>query len=304
MATSSTGRVLVYLRATPKEVPAIAKFTQSVVSSLADAINNEKGREKDEILVNCHLDQNRVVLSKAAGLEPLAAPLRRPPECPIKHLSESDVAKIPEDVLARGVAVGVVILLESSDAHVLVTRRAKHMRTFPGVWVPPGGSVEAGETLLETGLRELEEETGIAVPASDESGSSGRVLCLWESVYPPFLERGLPKRHHVVVYFLVRANDDHETLDEKIVLEPEEVDASAWLSKENVDFVVHGEEAPSGERRKETFKMKLLLEDGEVVSMDCPSEVLTAKAPVKGVDVERFSSGTIFALSEWLKASF
>ena len=35
------------------------------------------------------------------------------------------------------------------------------MRTFPGVWVPPGGHIELNETLLEAGLRELREETGL-----------------------------------------------------------------------------------------------------------------------------------------------
>ena len=32
-----------------------------------------------------------------------------------------------------GVDVGVVTILETSDTHVLLTRRAKHMRTFPGL---------------------------------------------------------------------------------------------------------------------------------------------------------------------------
>lgn len=51
------------------------------------------------------------------------------------------------------------------------------MRTFPGVWVPPGGHVELGETLLQAGLREMKEETGIQIEES-----SANILGLWEVV--------------------------------------------------------------------------------------------------------------------------
>ncbi len=304
---AAAGRVLVHLRTSGQKEGGVllAKFTQSVVSALAsssslDSSNRGGQEEGDEILVTCQLVEDKVVLSAAcSSSDPQAAvPLRRPPLCPIKRLSEEDVKRIGSEVTSRGVAVGVVVLLETADSKILVTRRAKHMRTFPGVWVPPGGSVEKGEGLLCAGLRELQEETGLRVSPQDET----RVLCLWESVYPPFLERGLPKRHHVVIYYHVRVGEECEALNSRLVLEPEEVDASAWLDKDNVELVVHGPNKQLSSRLAEkTFKMKLLLDDGVVSDVDCPAEVLFAKAPVSGVDVERFSSGTVFALSEWLK---
>jgi len=47
------------------------------------------------------------------------------------------------------------------DGRVLVTQRARGPAF--GVWTMPGGVVEAGETLTEALVREIDEETGMAV---------------------------------------------------------------------------------------------------------------------------------------------
>ena len=56
-----------------------------------------------------------------------------------------------------------------------------------------------------------------------------RVLCLWESVYPYILSMGQPKRHHVVVYLHLSLNTAAAELRNKMMLDPEEVDAAMWL---------------------------------------------------------------------------
>ncbi len=47
------------------------------------------------------------------------------------------------------------------DGRVLVARRARGPAL--GVWTMPGGVVEAGETLLEALVREIQEETGLTI---------------------------------------------------------------------------------------------------------------------------------------------
>ena len=63
------------------------------------------------------------------------------------------------------------------------------MRTFPNIWVPPGGSIDWDEnSLFAAGLRELHEETNLDV--KDEDVVSCKPLCMWESCYPTMLSKG------------------------------------------------------------------------------------------------------------------
>ena len=48
--------------------------------------------------------------------------------------------------------VGVAVLLRDASGHVLLTRRAASMRTFPQAWVLPGGHAEPGERLHEVSV--------------------------------------------------------------------------------------------------------------------------------------------------------
>ena len=75
-------------------------------------------------------------------------------------------------------AVTVVILRERSeerelgarsegDLEVLLIRRPAHMRFAAGVWVFPGGRVDAGESHDEAAVREVREETGLRLDVAD-----------------------------------------------------------------------------------------------------------------------------------------
>ncbi|WP_298929606.1 CoA pyrophosphatase [uncultured Ramlibacter sp.] len=51
----------------------------------------------------------------------------------------------------------------STQAALLLTRRAENLRSHPGQWALPGGSVDAGETPEQAALRELQEEVGLTL---------------------------------------------------------------------------------------------------------------------------------------------
>jgi 8-oxo-dGTP diphosphatase len=91
------------------------------------------------------------------------------------------------------------------DGHVLIARRARGAST--GVFTLPGGVVEAGEMLHEAVVREVMEETGIAIEPVALAG------------YREHVERdddGRIRRHFVILPFACRwiAGDGVPLLEE------------------------------------------------------------------------------------------
>ncbi|XP_066274307.1 nucleoside diphosphate-linked moiety X motif 17-like [Branchiostoma lanceolatum] len=221
--------------------------------------------------------------------------------CPITHLSPETAASLPTNTLNRGVDVGVAVVLETKDQHVLLTRRARHMRTFPRVWVPPGGHVEKGETLLEAGRRELQEETGLHLPECH-----GDVLGLWESVFPPMLNLGLPKRHHIVVYVHLLTQQSQAVLQDRLELQASEVDGAAWLDRSLVEAITASDQEEEGVSSSsssipKTFRATVLNPDGQVQTEDMSTTLLMIPSLQARQDQERVSTGTKFALAQWIK---
>jgi len=81
------------------------------------------------------------------------APLAALPKGALKVLYE-----VARHLLRRPV-VGIVIAAHTRDGRWLLIRRAD-----TGTWALPGGTLEWGETLRSTMVRELLEETGVANP--------------------------------------------------------------------------------------------------------------------------------------------
>ncbi|KAE8588753.1 hypothetical protein XENTR_v10022724 [Xenopus tropicalis] len=145
-----------------------AKFVQGITGQYS--ANNG-----DKALIHCGLDRNQFVISDRQFPSSAPVQLQRPSFCPIKNLSPTQAAALPGEIRNRGVDVGVAVLVQSVNKKVLLTRRSKSLNIFPNVWVPPGGHVEPGEQLLEAGLRELREETGLRL-----QGVPWCMLGLWE----------------------------------------------------------------------------------------------------------------------------
>jgi len=117
---------------------------------------------------------------------------------------------------------------------VLLTRRPRAMRTFPGAWVLPGGAVDAADgSTAAAALRELAEETGLApaAAAGPAPDADAAPFCLWESCYPTSFELWRQKQeaggrcsHFVICYHKV-AGDSQQALQ----LQADECDCAVWV---------------------------------------------------------------------------
>ncbi|XP_008321202.1 nucleoside diphosphate-linked moiety X motif 17 [Cynoglossus semilaevis] len=293
-------RILVYI-CKDQSTPQRAQFVQSVTSLFTEGAD-------DEVKVKFSLEENRFILFKGDGGAGVS--LKRPAFCPIKHLSVKETAALPLEIKNRGVDVGVAILLQSANQKVLLTRRAKQLRIFPNVWVPPGGHLEPDETLLAAGLRELKEETGLSL---DPEVVCPKVLVLWESVYPPLLSSGLPLRHHIVVYLLICSPLSHLQLQSSLSPSPAEVSACLWadagLARAMVSAVdgedgglEKDEEGVAAEKLPTSVSVSVVSTGGALSQATLPLSVLLRRAPISGPDVERVSTGTKVALEQWLRS--
>ncbi|XP_022381873.1 nucleoside diphosphate-linked moiety X motif 17 isoform X1 [Enhydra lutris kenyoni] len=230
-------------------------------------------------------------------------PRQRPPFCPFVALDQQQLraggTELPTN---RGVDLGVAVILQSSDQTVLLTRRTSTLSLSPNLWVPPGGHVELDEELLDGGLRELWEESGLQLPQDQVSWVP---LGLWESAYPPRLSWGLPKYHHIILYLLVVSQESQQQLQARIQPNPNEVSAFMWLGPDVAAAVATMEDGTETRHLPQELPPSILIvelkEDGGARRLALPVSTLLRTTPTTAEGKERVSSGTKFALRLWLQ---
>ncbi|XP_039214469.1 nucleoside diphosphate-linked moiety X motif 17 isoform X2 [Crotalus tigris] len=276
--------------------PQRARFEQSIVGHCCPP-------HEDSGIVHCALKPLQFLVSDQEFPGSTRLLLKRPPFCPIKHLTVEQRASLPTESRCQGVDVGVAVLLESANQKILLTRRARTLSLFPTAWVPPGGHIELEEELLDAGLRELEEETGLQL---QDGEFSWHLLALWESVYPPQLSQGLPQRHHIVIYLHLALHESHQQLQARLKPNEAEVSAVAWLDRPTLASIVATEDGAEGEipgagRGAPPTVSIVELEKGSTKTLVIPTATFLATA--QGEDVEQVSTGTKYALRQWLNLS-
>jgi dATP pyrophosphohydrolase len=114
--------------------------------------------------------------------------------------------------------VSVLVVIYTAALEVLLLERADH----PGYWQSVTGSCEAGETLFETALREVREETGLDanlyVLSNWQSKNVYEIYPQWQFRYPPGITHntehvfGLQLPHPVEIQLAPREHLNYQWL--------------------------------------------------------------------------------------------
>ena len=123
---------------------------------------------------------------------------------------------------------GSAVLVEHNGKYLLGKRNKKNYLNF---WVIPGGKVEWGENLEQTGVRELKEETNLDIEIV-------RFLC-WKEIV------NIKEDYHRYVFFFLGKlkNTDY------LIKTPEDVSEAKFFTIEEIKKL-----EPLAESAKEVFK--------------------------------------------------
>lgn len=88
----------------------------------------------------------------------------------IKHnLDVFEHRRNPAEALT-GAAVAITVCDDGGSAAIIVTKRNPRLKDHAGQWALPGGRIDAGETQIDTALREMHEEVNLKLSPSSVLG--------------------------------------------------------------------------------------------------------------------------------------
>ena len=195
----------------------VASFGECIRDSLLSAFG--RPYKRDQLYVSAEY-VNRVLNLRLC--EQGGAHFEHSPQCPAQEFNSPD----PNGT----VRVAVATVLEK-NGRVLITKRHPQLRSFPDVWVVPGGHIEENETLSEAARRELVEETGLSKDIKIID-----VMGIWESVFPHRAGLGKMTRQHAVCYMHAISH-----VREELLVQSSEVQSIAWLTRAQVEDVLKGD---------------------------------------------------------------
>jgi ADP-ribose pyrophosphatase YjhB (NUDIX family) len=260
----------------------ICEFGECIRSSL---LKNNSAEESDD-LVRVHVELTPTILNLTLDSKN-GISFEHAPHCPA-----FEFASPRSDGHIR---VGVATVLER-NGWVLLTRRHSKLRSFPDVWVVPGGHIEGTETLAETAKRELFEETGLR----EGIHCMPNLLGVWESCFPHRASIGPMTRHHAVCYVHAVA-----TTAEELHVQRSEVQSIAWLNRSQVDALLQADEnqlIDVHQAEEDCFNLP------NVPSRDAWHDERARVSPTTQAQtakwfLENMTAGTRFALRLWLEKS-
>lgn len=115
------------------------------------------------------------------------------------------------------IGVGIGAVIKDGDGKMLLAKRGKKAKNERGKWEFPGGTVEFGDTMAQTIIREIQEELGVEIELGERLPAIDHIIPEegqhWvTSGFIAHIKKGMPK-----------------------IMEPEKCDEIGWFSLEELE---------------------------------------------------------------------